>query len=52
VIAGQATCSRELLEQVEGLDAIIAPIGGGGMISGTFLTMSSKAPGVNVRAGH
>jgi threonine dehydratase len=50
VIAGQATCSRELLEQVEGLDAIIAPIGGGGMISGTCLTVSSIASAVDVYA--
>jgi threonine dehydratase len=44
VIAGQGTCSRELVEQVEGLDAVIAPIGGGGMISGTCLTLSNIAP--------
>ncbi|MFN3847273.1 MAG: pyridoxal-phosphate dependent enzyme, partial [Paracoccaceae bacterium] len=50
VVAGQATCSRELLEQVERLDAVIAPIGGGGMISGTCLTMSAIAPGVDVYA--
>jgi len=50
VVAGQATCSRELLEQVDGLDAVIAPIGGGGMISGTCLTMSAIAPGVDVYA--
>ena len=50
VIAGQATCSRELLEQVQGLDAIVAPIGGGGMISGTCLTVSTVAPGVKVYA--
>ncbi|TGD67755.1 pyridoxal-phosphate dependent enzyme [Tabrizicola sp. WMC-M-20] len=50
VIAGQATCSRELLEQVEELDCVIAPIGGGGMISGTCLTMSAIAPGVDVYA--
>lgn len=50
VIAGQATCSRELMEQVEGLDAIIAPIGGGGMISGTCLTVASTARGVAVYA--
>lgn len=50
VVAGQATCSRELLEQVENLDAVIAPIGGGGMISGTCLTMSAVAPGVDVYA--
>ena len=48
VIAGQATCSRELIDQVEGLDAVIAPIGGGGMVSGTCLTVSSIAPGIKV----
>jgi len=51
VIAGQATCSLELVRQVPGLDAVIAPIGGGGMISGTCLTLSAIAPGVRVYAG-
>ncbi len=50
VIAGQGTCSKELLEQVEGLDAVIAPIGGGGMISGTCLTLSNLAPSVKIYA--
>lgn len=54
VIAGQATCSRELIDQVSGqgagLDAVIAPIGGGGMISGTCLTLSSLAPGIAIYA--
>jgi len=50
VIAGQATCSAELIEQVEGLDAVIAPIGGGGMISGTCLTLSNLAPDVQIYA--
>ena len=50
VIAGQGTCSRELLEQVEGLDAVVAPIGGGGMILGTCLTLSHLAPGVEIFA--
>lgn len=50
VIAGQGTCSKELLEQVEGLDAVIAPIGGGGMISGTCLTLSNLAPEVKIYA--
>ncbi|MBA3325039.1 MAG: pyridoxal-phosphate dependent enzyme [Rhodobacteraceae bacterium] len=50
VIAGQGTCSRELSEQVEGLDAVIAPIGGGGMISGTCLTLSHLAPGIEIFA--
>jgi threonine dehydratase len=50
VIAGQGTCSRELMEQVEGLDAVIAPIGGGGMVSGCCLTLSNIAPGVEIYA--
>ena len=49
-IAGQGTCSRELMEQVEGLDTVIAPIGGGGMVSGTCLTLSTIAPGVEIYA--
>ena len=44
VIAGQGTCSHELLDQVENLDAVIAPIGGGGMGSRTCLTLSDMAP--------
>lgn len=50
VIAGQATCSRELNEQVPGLDAMIAPIGGGGMISGTCLALSTIAPNIKIYA--
>ena len=50
VIAGQATCSAELIEQVAGLDAVIAPIGGGGMVSGTCLTLSNLAPHVQIYA--
>lgn len=50
VIAGQATCSAELIEQVEGLDALVAPIGGGGMISGTCLALSHLAPQVKIYA--
>ncbi|RLK11236.1 beta-hydroxyaspartate dehydratase BhcB [Ruegeria conchae] len=44
VITGQATCSAELLEQTDGVDAVIAPIGGGGMVSGTCLTVPNLAP--------
>ena len=50
VIAGQATCSAELIEQIEGLDAVIAPIGGGGMVSGCCLTLSQLAPQVQIYA--
>jgi len=50
VIAGQGTCSRELMEQTDGLDAVVAPIGGGGMVSGTCLTLSTIAPSVRIYA--
>lgn len=50
VIAGQATCSLELNEQAGPLDAVVAPIGGGGMISGTCLTMSALSPQTKVFA--
>lgn len=50
VIAGQGTCSRELAGQVPDLDAVIAPIGGGGMVSGTCLTLSNIAPKVKIYA--
>jgi len=50
VIAGQGTCARELLEQTGGLDMVVAPIGGGGMISGTCLTLSNLAPETRIIA--
>lgn len=50
VIAGQGTCSAEMLEQVDGLEAVIAPIGGGGMVSGSCLTLATAAPEVAVYA--
>ena len=50
VIAGQGTCSAELIKQVENLDAVIAPIGGGGMVSGTCLTLSNLAPDIKIYA--
>jgi threonine dehydratase len=50
VIAGQGTCSKEMLEQTGGVDLVVAPIGGGGMISGTCLTLSNMAPETKVIA--
>jgi threonine dehydratase len=50
VIAGQGTCSKEMIEDLGELDAVIAPIGGGGMISGTCLTLSRIAPGMKIYA--
>lgn len=50
VIAGQGTCSLELIEEIKDLDCIVAPIGGGGMISGTCLTVSNLAPHIKIYA--
>ena len=50
VIAGQGTCSKEFIEQVDGLEIMVAPIGGGGMISGTCLTLSTLASEVQIIA--
>ncbi len=50
VIAGQGTCAKEFVEQTDGLDMVVAPIGGGGMISGTCLTLSNLAPETKVIA--
>src|SRR5688572_20684562 len=38
VIAGQATVAKELLEDIDNLEIIVAPVGGGGLLSGTSLT--------------
>lgn len=50
VIAGQGTCAKEFMEQADGLEFVVAPIGGGGMISGTCLTLSTLAPETKVIA--
>jgi len=47
VIAGQGTMGLELMEQAEGLDAIVAPVGGGGMMSG--LCIAAKGIKKNIR---
>ena len=39
VMAGQGTAALELLHTVQGLDAVIAPIGGGGLVSGTAIAL-------------
>ena len=50
IIAGQGTAALELLEQVPDLDAIIAPIGGGGLVSGVTLAAKGRKPGIHVFA--
>jgi len=48
VIAGQGTAALELLETVPDLDAIIAPVGGGGLLSGTAIAASALKPGIAI----
>jgi threonine dehydratase len=48
VIAGQATCAKEVFEEIQALDFIMAPVGGGGLLSGTALTKKFFAPDVKV----
>lgn len=50
VIAGQATAAYELLDQTTGLDAIITPVGGGGLLSGTALTGNYFSDGIKIYA--
>jgi threonine dehydratase len=50
VIAGQATAAKELFEEVNNLDVIIAPVGGGGLLSGTALAAKYFSPTTQVFA--
>lgn len=50
VITGQATCAKELLEEIPSLDFIIAPVGGGGLLSGTLLSAHYFSPSTKVYA--
>ena len=51
VITGQATCAKELIEEVPSLDFIITPVGGGGLLSGTLLSAHYFSPSTIVYAG-
>jgi threonine dehydratase len=51
VIAGQGTAALELLEEVPNLDVIIAPVGGGGLLSGTSIAATELKQGIRVIAG-
>ena len=44
IIAGQATASLELLEEIERVDVVLTPVGGGGLTSGTALTVKYLSP--------
>lgn len=49
IIAGQGTAALELLDQVgQELDLVLAPVGGGGLMSGTLITFSALSPTTGV----
>jgi len=48
VIAGQGTCALEILEDVPDLEIVIAPVGGGGLLSGTALAVQGISPKTRV----
>jgi threonine dehydratase len=48
IVAGQGTTALELLEEVPDLDAIVVPIGGGGLMSGCSIAAKAMNPGIRV----
>ncbi len=50
VIAGQGTAALELMGQVEGLDVLLVPVGGGGLLGGTLLAVQARGAQVPVVA--
>ncbi|MCL3779826.1 pyridoxal-phosphate dependent enzyme [Prolixibacteraceae bacterium JC049] len=50
VIAGQGTCAKEFLEEVSNLDIVMTPVGGGGLLAGTALSVKAISPKTKVIA--
>jgi threonine dehydratase len=48
IVAGQSTAAQELLEDVDALDMILAPVGGGGLLSGCALAAHHYSPKVRI----
>lgn len=48
VLAGQGTASLEFLEEVQNLDVVMVPVGGGGLLGGTALAFSSLSPSTKI----
>ena len=47
-IAGQGTATLELLDDVRDLDAVVVPLGGGGLLSGSLIVAKSLNPAIRV----
>lgn len=48
VIAGQGTCGLEISEQLDDVDAVLVPVGGGGLISGISIALRARTAGARV----
>jgi threonine dehydratase len=48
VICGQGTAAKELIEEITGLQVLFAPVGGGGLLSGTSISAKSMVQGIQV----
>jgi len=48
IVAGQGTCGLEIVDQVPDVDAVLVPVGGGGLIAGLALAVKSLSPDVKV----
>jgi len=48
IIAGQGTVGLEIVEQVENIDAVIIPVGGGGLIAGAALAIKTLHPEIQI----
>ncbi len=51
IISGQGTAAKELVNEIENLDVIVAPVGGGGLLSGTAIWAKYAVPGIKVIGG-
>lgn len=51
IITGQATAAKELLEEIPDLDAVFAPVSGGGLLSGSCLSAKTIRPSIHVFGG-
>ena len=48
IICGQGTAAIEMTEQIQGLDIVLTPVGGGGLLSGSAIAARAMIPGVKV----
>lgn len=48
IMAGQGTLGLEIIEQVSNIDAVVIPVGGGGLIAGVALAVKTLHPNITI----